>query len=203
VGVALVGWVAWEVYGTTWVSHRTQHRLVDRLEESWASGEGSVRSGAGPATAVVRIPRFGADWVVPLVEGTSDQALASGLGHLEGTVGPGQPGNFALAGHRITHGEPLRDMPDLRVGDTIVVETARTTYTYVLDTGGADLVVPFGDTWVLDPFPANPGGGVQPPDDVGDRLITLTTCSELFHTDDRLVAFGHLESERPRVATRS
>ena len=32
------------------------------------------------------------------------------------------------------------------------------------------------------------------------RLITLTTCAELFHTDDRMVAFGHLvsaESKQP------
>ena len=26
----------------------------------------------------------------------------------------------------------------------------------------------------------------------GQRLITLTTCSEIFHTDDRMIAFGHL-----------
>ena len=26
----------------------------------------------------------------------------------------------------------------------------------------------------------------------GPRLITLTTCAELFHTDDRMIAFGHL-----------
>ena len=24
------------------------------------------------------------------------------------------------------------------------------------------------------------------------RLLTLVTCAELFHTDDRMVAFGHL-----------
>jgi sortase A len=30
------------------------------------------------------------------------------------------------------------------------------------------------------------------------RLLTLVTCAELFHTDDRLVVFGHLVDERPR-----
>ena len=40
---------------------------------------------------------------------------------------------------------------------------------------------------------------MQPPSqDDGQRLITLTTCSELFHTDDRLVAFGHLVDKEPR-----
>ena len=89
-------------------------------------------------------------------------------------------------------------MPELRPGDEIVVDTRDTTYTYVLDTGGGDLAVPFTDVWVLDPRPVNPDGGVGPPEDAGERLLTLTTCSELFHTDDRLVAFGHLVSATPR-----
>ena len=67
-----------------------------------------------------------------------------------------------LAGHRITHGEPLRDMPDLEVGDEVVVETADAVYTYVLTTGGDDLEVPFTASWVLDPHPGQPGPrGVQ------------------------------------------
>jgi sortase A len=41
--------------------------------------------------------------------------------------------------------------------------------------------------------------GVEPPQEPGSRLLTLTTCSELFHTDNRLVAFGHLVSRRPRI----
>ena len=60
--------------------------------------------------------------------------------------------------------------------------------------------MPFSAGWVLDDVPQNPdAGGVQPPSqDPGQRLITLTTCSELFHTDDRLVAFGHLVDKVPR-----
>ena len=78
---------------------------------------------------------------MPLLEGTSDEALAAGFGHFEDTARAGAKGNFALAGHRITHGEPLRDMPGLEPGDEIVVETARATYTYVLDTAGDALEV--------------------------------------------------------------
>ena len=56
-----------------------------------------------------------------------------------------------------------------------------------------DLVIPFTGTWVLDPLPQNPqSGGPQPAQKRGQRLITLTTCSEVFHTDDRMIAFGHL-----------
>ena len=58
--------------------------------------------------------------------------------------------------------------------------------------------MPFTAGWVLAPVPANPDGGVQPPQEPGQRLITLTTCSELFHTDDRMVAFGVLVGTSPR-----
>jgi sortase A len=32
----------------------------------------------------------------------------------------------------------------------------------------------------------------------GQKLITLTTCAELFHTDNRMIAFGHLVDTAPR-----
>ena len=58
--------------------------------------------------------------------------------------------------------------------------------------------MPFTASWVLDARPRNPdAGGVEPPDGVGGRLLTLITCAELFHTDQRLVAFGHLVSSTP------
>jgi len=199
-GLAILGWLAWEFWGTNWISHRTQARVIATLHEDWAQGKTVTRVSVGEdqpvrALAIVRIPRFGSDYAVPVLEGTSDAVLAAGFGHYTDTALPGRVGNFAIAGHRITHGEPLRDMPDLEVGDRIIVETRQRVYAYVLDTGGDDLVVPFTASWVTGPLPTNPDGGVQPPDSSPDQhLITLTTCSELFHTDNRLVAFGHLVS---------
>jgi sortase A len=117
---------------------------------------------------------------------------------MEDTAAAGAKGNYVLAAHRVTHGEPFADFPSLRPGDLVHVETRAATYTYVLDTGGEDLIVPFTETWVLDPKPVNPReGGTQPPDDAGDQLITLVTCSEIFHTEDRSVVFGHLVKTTP------
>jgi sortase A len=212
-GVAVLGWVGWQFWGTTWVAHRAQAQVVEQLEKQWseqpgpgasgasgAAGGSSVRTEHGTARAIVRIPRFGADYAVPLLEGVTDDDLAAGIGHFTGTAGPGQVGNFALAAHRITHGEPFREMPSLQPGDEVVVETRTTDYTYVLDTGGSQLEVPFTQGWVLDPLPKNPrAGGVEPPQQPGERLITLTTCAELFHTDERLVAFGHLVGTAPHA----
>ncbi|HET8560780.1 MAG TPA: class E sortase [Marmoricola sp.] len=202
-GLALLGYLAWQFWGTNWVADRHQREITQQLQQEWRQGRAKgedlspKRTPQGEATALIRIPRFGKHYVVPVLEGTSQDVLARGFGHFTGTAGPGQVGNYALAGHRITHGEPLAGMPELRPGDKVIVETARTTYTYVLDTNPNDLIVDFTQTWVIDPHPHNPDpGGVQP--SKSRRLITLTTCSELFHTNNRMIAFGHLVQKAPR-----
>jgi sortase A len=211
-GCGLLGYAAWQFFGTNLVSAHRQAQLIERTERAWSlgparagsvragsQGEGSGdRSGAGVAAALVRIPAFGDDYRVPVQEGVSDSVLAEGLGHFRGSADPGQVGNFALAGHRVTHGEPLRDLPSLRPGDRVVVETRDRSYTYRIDMSPPDLVVGFDDVWVIAPLPRNPDGGVQPAQRAGRRLLTLTTCSELFHTDNRMIAFGHLVGSRPR-----
>ena len=196
-GLVVLGVVGWQLWGTTYISHRRQAETVDRLQEAWRDGAAEVKTDHGTATAVVRIPEFGDDYEVPLLEGTSDDVLATGFGHFPETAGPGENGNFAIAGHRITHGEPLRQMPDLDPGDQVLVETADEVYVYELDTGGDDLEVSFTADWVLQPQPVNPDAdGVGPV--TAPQLLTLTTCADLFHSDERLVAFGHLVETRPR-----
>ncbi|WP_134768514.1 class E sortase [Nocardioides sp. 1609] len=198
-GLSLLGWVAWQMYGTNIVSQKRHQETVDALHRTWddPTGATDVETDQGRAAAVLRVPAFGDDYAVPVLQGVADDALASGMGHFEDSAQPGEVGNYALAGHRVTHGEPLRDMPELEAGDELVVETRDAVYTYVLDTGGEELRVPFTADWVLAPVPVNPDGGVGP-DPQAERLITLTTCAELFHTDDRLIAFGHLESVEKR-----
>ena len=202
VGLAIVGYVAWQLVGTNIVSERRQTELVEQLEDRWGTSRGTELSRAervelGEASALIRIPRFGHDYVMPVVEGIGDEELASGFGHFEDSAGPGGAGNYALAAHRITHGEPLRDLPSLRPGDTVLVETHKALYTYEIDTDPNQLVVGLEEVWVLAAQPVNPAAtGVQPGDD--RRLITLVTCAELFHTDDRMVAFGHLVDRQPR-----
>ena len=59
--------------------------------------------------------------------------------------------------------------------------------------------VTFHDGWVVNPLPDNPEpGGVEPPQGKPLKLLTLTTCAELFHTDDRLVAFAVLKDKEKR-----
>jgi sortase A len=205
-GLGLLGYVAWQFWGTNWVSKREHRQITSELQKDWGSGNGKAPKfiPKGQASALIRIPRFGKEYVVPVLEGTTQEILAKGYGHFDDVADPGQIGNYALAAHRVTHGEPLKNMPDLRPGDKVIVETVDATYTYELDTNPNELVIPFTETWVLDPVPDNPDPGEPEPEQVeGQRLITLTTCSEIFHTDNRMIAFGHLvKSEKKAPVTK-
>jgi sortase A len=213
VGFVLLGYVAWQFYGTNIVSRQAQQRVIDEITQEWSedwsvapqttlSTTEEPKVATGKAMGLIRIPAFGDDYVVPLLQGVTPDVLSTGFGHFPHSALPGGEGNLALAAHRVTHGEPLRDMPELRPGDEVIVETQRAIYTYELDTNPNDLIVTFEDVWVVDEVPTNPDGGVEPPSqEKGQHLITLTTCAELFHTDNRMIAFGHLVDTEPKQAS--
>ncbi len=193
----MLAWVAWQFWGTNWVSERRQEQVAEKLEDGWADGSDAVTTDFGRASAILHVPDWDEDYAVPVLEGSTDEVLAAGIGHMEDTAGPGEVGNYVLAGHRVTHGEPFAKFPELEDGQRVYVETREVTYVYELDMDGTDLEVPFTDDWVLSPFPKNPDGGVQAPTGVGKRLITLVSCAEIFHTDLRSVVFGHLVASEP------
>lgn len=76
--------------------------------------------------------------VVPY-EGTTDDwpgtriqnggAGASPYGS-RGGVGPGEVGNYLVTAHRLSAGGPLRDLPSLDEGDSVVVTSGGTVYEY-------------------------------------------------------------------------
>ncbi|MEU7558095.1 class E sortase [Streptomyces eurythermus] len=147
------------------------------------------------AYAVLGIPRLGLR--VPVAEGVDRAGVLNKgyAGHYRGTQQPGEAGNFALAGHRNTHGEPFRYLPRLRRGDTVEVETRSATYTY-----GVDRILPrttARDVGVVRPVPRSlvrPGYGYDEP----GHYLTLTTCTPEFTSRYRLVVWAKLVSVRPR-----
>lgn len=166
-----------------------------------ASGGGQTGRAAarGPvwdkAYAVIRIPRIGI--TAPIAQGVSKQnVLNKGyVGHYVQTAGPGQAGNFALAGHRNTHGEPFRYINRLRHGDTVTVETADAVYTYVVDKGLPQTSA--RDSGVIAPVPRStvkPQYGYRTP----GYYLTLTTCTPEYTSRYRLAVWATLRSMRPR-----
>ncbi len=200
-GLSAVGYMAYQYFGTNVVSQKSFSSEKNNLRKLWqqdqhkpgpgkpvADADQVSRAIPGTAVALLRVPSWGADFEVPILKGISQDTLAKGVGIYGSSVPPGQVGNFAIAGHRITHGQPFSRLLDLKKGDQIVVETRTAIFTYVLDNAPSDLTVKDDAGWVLDPVPGHPG--LKPT----KALITLTTCQDLFHSPDRSVGFGHLES---------
>ena len=139
-----------------------------------SAGRSAKKPETGTAITLLRIPKFGPDWEKPVVEGVGKDELSRGIGHYPQTALPGEPGNFAIAGHRVTHGSPFRKLLELTKGDQVIVETADAVYTYELDGSPKDLTVKPADTWVLDPVPGKPG---RPPPSRCSRSPPARTCS--------------------------
>jgi sortase A len=73
----------------------------------------------GHALARLWIPAIHAKYTV--IEGTSTNDLTKGPGHYRGTMLPGLPGAFAIAGHRTTFLAPFRNLNKLHHGSRIVI----------------------------------------------------------------------------------
>ncbi|MFD5622548.1 class E sortase [Streptomyces yangpuensis] len=141
------------------------------------------------AYAVLRIPRLGL--VVPVAQGIDKRAVLDKgyVGQYPGSAGPGERGNFALAGHRNTHGEPFRYVNRLRAGDELIVDMRGHRYTYVV--GKVLSETTERDTGVIAPVPRSvvkPEYGYSEP----GAYITLTTCTPEYSSKYRLVVWGTL-----------
>lgn len=163
------------------------------------AGGGRTAAAAAPrwdqAYAVIRIPRLGL--TAPVAQGISKSGVLDKgyVGHYPRTAQPGGAGNFALAGHRNTHGEPFRHINRLRRGDRITVETRKHVYTYVVDKTLAQTVA--RDSGVIAAVPRSnlkPAFGYSEP----GSYVTLTTCTPEFTSRYRLVVWGKLAGVQER-----
>jgi sortase A len=83
----------------------------------------------GPEQAVrIQIPAIGVD--APVVEGDDWESLKQGAGHHIGSANPGERGNCVISAHNDIFGEIFRDLPDLDLGNEILVHTASQVYRY-------------------------------------------------------------------------
>ena len=192
-GAVVLGWLGWQFVGSSLVARYQYAAQLDQLRTQWERGEPPAVSSppaSGQAYAILRVPKFGDRFEVPIVAGVDQRDLAKGVGAYPSSVAPGQVGNFALAGYRITHGGPFGKLLRLEPSDEVVIETRDKVYTYVIDVGAAEVTVKDDAAWVLDPVPGRPGAEATQP------TLTMTTSEDLLGSPDRSVAFGHLGSTR-------
>ena len=199
-GVVVLLFVVYTLWGTGIQTANAQDDLRDQLVLDVPSDPTASAAPTPPpldelelgdAYGIIRIPRFGDDWEWIIVQGTEDSDLKNGPGHYDTSVNPGEIGNFSIAGHRAGHGEPFARFPELRVGDTVEIETSTGTFVYQLDDApdgdknGNKINI--RDGWVVDPVPGEPRG-TEPT----ERRITLTTCWPRFGSSHRMYATGTL-----------
>lgn len=152
-------------------------------------GVAAVRTATPTILGTLRIPRFGADYAVPIGEGIGERdVLNHMIGHFPGTAAAGTPGNFALAGHRVTYGKPFNLIHTLVIGDEIFVDTPAGTYLYR-----------FRSSEYVDPsaievtYPVPHQAASSSP----DSILTFVACSPMGSTAERVIAYGVFESFTP------
>lgn len=208
-GVLLGLFVVWQLWWTDVVAEREQAEIVEDLD--WAvSADDAERADpaaldhrrrdpapvaaeperVGTTFATLQVPRWGPDYVRPISQGTSRPQVLDvlGIGHYEGTAMPGEVGNFAVAGHRITYGKPFHRIEELRVDDPLVVQTADAWYVYrVTETR---VVLPT-QVEVVAPVPG------RPDETPTEAMMTLTTCHPMYSARERYVVHAELDYWMP------
>ena len=180
--------LAFAFYLLVWTNQQTQaaqRDLMDDFRERTGAGEQVEANAprAGEGFGVLHIPALGKDWEWVVVEGVSDSDLARGPGHFPGTALPGKVGNFAIAGHRATHGEPFANLDQVGEGDRIIVETVgkwlvyEVTWSRIVSPSAVEVVEPVAG------FP-----GAKPT----ARTMTLVTCHPRWGSSERLVLGAEL-----------
>ncbi|MGW5050858.1 class E sortase [Actinokineospora sp. NPDC004072] len=225
-GLVILLFVVYEVYVTDIFSAAKQREATTALDQRWGDPVDPERverfdaldEGAG--FAKMFIPAFGADYAFTVLEGITEKTLEIGPGHYPDTAYPGEPGNFAVAGHRVGKGAPFNDIDLLNSCDAIVVETRYNWFVYrvlpkadeVADwaatraaeprcAGVAPLGAPYdqvvgqrivnpGQGEVVAAVPGRPGAEAS----VGEQvtLMTLTTCHPRFSDRERLIVHAVL-----------
>jgi len=205
-GLLVLLFVAWQLWWTDVTANREQAVTIQALERGF--GPGGLPSGTttptnptdpmvtlrnvpfGEAFAILRVPRFGADFARPVLQGTDHDTLTQGVGHYAGTAMPGLVGNFAVAGHRTTYGRPFHTIDELRKGDIIVVETKASYIVYAVD---RHVIVTPGQVEVIAPVPQQPGAKPSA------AWMTLTACHPKYSAEKRYVVFAKLVQTFPRA----
>ena len=203
-GLVLLLFAAYEVWGKAAIIESHQSGLDQQLEQAWGdptvgpqlpspavnpsatTAPSPAPIGAVPGGAVARlyIPRLAKHWVV--VEGVSTADIRNAPGHYPTTAAPGQVGNFAVAGHRSP--AIFWDLDRMRPGDPIVVETKTTFFVYKVS---QVRVVQPTQIEALAPVPW------QPAQLATDAVMTITTCNPKWDNYERLIVHAALDHSRP------
>ncbi|CAM2879359.1 class E sortase [Corynebacterium falsenii] len=227
-GVLALLFAFWDVVWTNVQSAREQSHVAQRLDDQWDSRNPRPLTAPSEGTAFARlfIPSFGSDFDFAVVKGTSDADLRKGPGQYLDSQDPDQPGNFALAGHRVGRGSPFNDLGLLHSCDAIVVETAGSWNVYrvlPIDVPPQDRVraaeacmdPALAQKVTSGPYEGLQGRYITTPGDVevinpipnqpsadvapdDASLLTMTTCHPQFSNRERMIVHAVMVRSDPK-----
>ncbi|EKY28651.1 class D sortase [Clostridium celatum] len=179
VGVFIVGDVVYKKIET----NKKQQQMID-LFEGQITGEKQEGENASQEVvslddingyspiAIMEIPRIKLKQAI--VTGIDDNTLQYFLGHFPDSAMPGEVGNFAVAGHRVSdYTDAFINLYKVKAGDEVIINTRDKKYTYEID-----------DNFIVDP------SDVEVLEKSDYEKITLITCT--VGAKQRVVVTGKL-----------
>ena len=172
-GLLLLSFVAYQLWGTGIVEGRSQTAIAKQFVKPQP-----IQPQLGGLVGRITIPSIGVSKYV--VAGVRLKDLERGPGLFPGSPLPGQKGNVAIAGHRITFGAPFSRIDEINDNEKIILETRDGTFTYIVK--GEPKIVAATDVAVA--RTTNP--------DIA--MVTLVSCYPKWTSTQRIVVVGILDS---------
>lgn len=163
IGVGIIGNVAYKKI----VTYHKQNELLEAFESQLAEGDNENDkeevnldsiNGYTPI-AIIEIPSI--KLKQPVVEGITEDVIKYFLGKFPESTMPGEVGNFAVAGHRVSDfTDAFINLYKVKPGDSVIVTTKDGKYTYEVE-----------ESFIVDP------DQVEVLESADYEKITLITCT--------------------------
>lgn len=163
VGICLIGSVIYNRIETNKKQDELKAVLQDVIKEDCTkeeiTQEKEVDNLGYTPVGLIEIPSI--DLSQGLVEGVTDEILQYYIGHFEDSVKPGEKGNFAVAGHRVSnYSEAFINLYKVKPADLVSVKSRGKEFIYEID-----------ENFIVDPEK------VEVLDQTEEATITLITCT--------------------------
>ena len=176
-GLLLLSFVAYQLWGTGIAESRAQNTLASEFETVVQNPTIQTTTPLyGDVISRIRIPSIEVDKFV--VAGVDAQSLQKGPGLFPGSPLAGQLGNVAITGHRTTYGAPFSRINEITVGDEIIVQTSEGEFTYIVN----------AEPFVVEPTQTE----VAQTTDPNSATLTLISCHPKWTSDKRIVVTAEL-----------
>ena len=165
VGIGIISSVIYKKIETNKRQNELKEVLQDVIREEPIDGEidrdtdKNIENLGYVPIGLIEIPSIGLSQ--GLVEGITDEILQYYIGHFENSVKPGEKGNFAVAGHRVSnYSEAFVNLYKVKPGDLVNVKSRGKEFVYKIE-----------ENFIVEP------DEIEVLDETEEATITLITCT--------------------------